>query len=185
MKATSDIADVLEMLYPVLDGNEEAMRYSERHGIRSLAILTITSDEKAALVAEHLADRIRGKVVIEIGGGIGLLAFHLSQYAERVLVFEANPMWTSVYVAFLHSRKPKNVTFMFGAADEFAGQVRGDVALFCTHSDASGMRETGLMFAPEVIDVYGEIIKTMEPSEIWPALVAQREFACQEAPCVE
>lgn len=169
-----DIADILEAVYPALDGNEEAMRYSDRHGIGSMAILTITSDEKAALVAEHLADRIRGKTVIEIGGGIGLLAFHLAQYAERVIVFEANPVWTSVYVSFLHYRKPKNVTFIFAAAEELAGQFRGDVAMFCTHSDAAGMKRTALLFAPEAIDVYGEIVALMEPSEIWPALIDER-----------
>lgn len=157
----SDILEhALNAVYEMMDGSEMAVDYSDRHGIGSLAILTVTNNEKAELVAGHLAERVRGKVVVEIGGGIGLLAFHLAEYAERVFVIEANPCWPSVYVAFLHLKKPKNVTFIFSAADEMDGHLFADVAIFCTHSDADGMRKAGLMLAPEVIDVYGEVIES-------------------------
>jgi hypothetical protein len=50
------------------------------------------------------------------------------------------------------------VSYLFGAADEFAGLLKADVALFCTHSGVALMKAAGRLFAPEVIDVYGEII---------------------------
>lgn len=105
-----------------------------------------------------LTPRIQGKTVIEIGGGIGLLSLHLGLVAKRVFCIEANPMWSWTFAATLLARKPKNVSFLFGAADEFRGIIRADVALFCTHSDVDGMRTIAGSFAPEVIDIYGEMI---------------------------
>lgn len=154
---------LLDRLYEAWDGNQMVEEYSERHDIDSAAILTVTDDETADLIAAHLSDRILGKIVVEIGGGIGLLAFHLSQYAERVFVIEANPAWTFIYVAFMYANKPKNVTFIFGSADEVASFVRADVAIFCTHSGAASMRDAGHLFASEVIDVYGEIVPLLKP----------------------
>lgn len=154
---------MLQNVYASMDGNEVMERYSERHGVDSAAILTIYTDETADLVASSLADRIRGKTVIEIGGGIGLLAFHLAQHAKRVYCIEANPMWAWTFAGVLLQSKPVNVSYLFGSAQEFVGQIVGDVALFCTHSDARGMRIVGRGFAPEVIDVYGDIVREIRP----------------------
>ena len=120
--------------------------------------MTVTEDEMAALITESLAPRIEGKTVIEIGGGIGLLALHMGLIAKRVYCIEANPIWASCFLAALLANKPKNVSYLFGAADEFAGQIKGDVALFCTHSGVEGMKAAASQFAPVVIDVYGELI---------------------------
>lgn len=150
--------DMLDKVYEAMEGNTFANRYSCRHGIESAAVLTIYNDETADLMAQHLAPRIAGKTVVEIGGGIGLLALHLGLLARRVYCIEANPMWSWVFAGTLLKRKPKNVSFLFGAADEFAEIIRGDVALFCTHSDVAGMTATAAQFAPTVIDVHGELI---------------------------
>ena len=155
----------LDDIYESLDGSDMAMEYDARHGVESAAILTVTNDEHAELVANHLADTVRDKVIVEIGGGIGLLALHLSEYAKRIYVIESNPAWTSTFLLFFYERKPKNVTFIFGAADEMAGQLKADIALFCTHSAADAMRKAGELFAPKVIDVYGEIVKDMDVPE--------------------
>lgn len=149
---------MLNAAHEEMEGSEAALAYSERHKIASQAVLTITDDEMADAVAESLADRVAGKVVVEIGGGIGLLALHLGFRAKQVFCIEANPMWASCFVAALYAAKPRNVSYLFGAADEFAGLIKGDVALFCTHSGVEAMKQTAKQFAPEVIDVYGEII---------------------------
>lgn len=169
-----DIRNVLERFYSEMDGSEEVMRYSRRHGIDSLAVLTMYDDERASLVARHLADRVRGKVVVEIGGAFGLLALHLSDFAKRIFVIEANPVWTSVYVAFLHRHKPKNVTFIFGSADEVKDHIRGDIGIFCTHSDARGMMRMAQLFAPEVVDVYGDLLDGMNGDEL-PFMKSMRQ----------
>lgn len=153
------LPQMLDRVYAEMDGSEFQMDYSRRHGIKSAAILTVFDDDSASSIAAYLAPRIEGRTVIEIGGGIGLLALHIGLYAKRVYCFEANPSWASTFVAVLLASKPKNVSYLFGAADEFAGQIHGDVAIFCTHSDAAGMHKTGKLFCREVIDVYGEIVE--------------------------
>lgn len=162
MAAPLDRADelgkMLDFIYSRMEGSEESERYSERHGIKSAAILTVADDETADLIATHLAPRIEGRVVVEIGGGIGLLACHLARYAKRVYCIEANPMWSWTFATVLLREKPKNLSYLFGAADEFVGRIRGNVALFCTHSGKKDMLRAGERFADTVIDVYGDII---------------------------
>jgi hypothetical protein len=155
---TRVIETILDDAYNEFEGSEAMAAYAERHGIASQAVLTVTSDETASQIAHALAPRIAGKTVVEIGGGLGLLALHMGFIAKRVYCIEANPVWASGFtVALLHA-KPKNVSYLFGAADEFAGQIRADVALFCTHSGVDAMRAASSLFAPLVIDVYGELI---------------------------
>lgn len=126
--------------------------------IESADILTVTDDETAGLIAEHLAARIEGKIVVEIGGGIGLLALHLSAIAKHVYCIEANPVWASFFEVYFAENKPSNVDYLFGLADRFAGTISADVAIFCTHSGVASMRLAASLFAPVVIDVYGDII---------------------------
>lgn len=155
----TELSRTLDAIYDAMEGSGPALDYSERHGIASAAVLTVLDDETAGLIAEHLSPRIAGKTVVEIGGGIGLLALHLGAHAKRVYCIEANPMWSWVFAGSLLRQKPKNVSFLFGAADEFLGAIKGDVAVYCTHSDVQGMGLVAAQFAPLVIDVYGEIIK--------------------------
>lgn len=150
--------ELLDKVYEAMEGSQESEDYCSRHGIDSAAVLTVYDDETAGLIAENLGDRIAGKTVVEIGGGIGLLSFHLGMIAKRVYCIEANPMWSFVFATTLLKNKPKNVSFLFGAASEFEGLIKADVALFCTHSDVAGMRAIAGRFAPQVIDVYGELI---------------------------
>lgn len=165
---------VTDLMGNIFEGSELLDTYSARHGIESAGILTVKDDETADLVAEHLAPRIAGKTVVEIGGGIGLLAFHMSLRAKRVYCIEANPLWASSFILTLLESKPKNVSYLFGAADEFAGLIRADVAIFATHSGVESMRKAAAMFAPVVIDVYGEIIKS-DPQRFDSEAVRLRE----------
>lgn len=154
----SDLERLFSKAYKSLQGGAFAEAFAERHNIKSAAILTVTDDETAALLTEHLAPRIEGKTVVEIGGGIGLLSLHMASVAKRVYCIEANPVWSWVFSQVLLKSKPKNVSFLFGSADEFVGCIRADVAVICTHSDVAGMKLVGQQFAPIVIDVYGELI---------------------------
>lgn len=154
----AELNEMLNEIYEEMEGSDESAEYSDRHGIRAAAVLTVTDDETASLIAEHLEERIKGKTVIEIGGGIGLLALHMGQYAKRVYCIEANPMWSMTFAHLLLREKPRNVSFLFGTADEFLGQIKGDVAIFCTHSGVDNMKLVAAQFAPTVIDFYGELI---------------------------
>ncbi len=152
------VKELLDEHYNAFEGSEALMDYSQRHNIQSQAVLTIDTDERAYLMAEYLRPQIEGKTVVEIGGGIGLLAMYMGGIAKRVYCIEANPVWSSVFLACLIKSKPKNASFLFGAADEFLGHIKGDVALFLTHSGVDSMRMIASQFAPVVIDVHGQMI---------------------------
>ena len=172
----TELSRSLDAIYNAMEGSETSSAYSERHGINSAAVLTVLDDETASLIAEHLGPRIEGKTVIEVGGGIGLLAMHMGQIAKRVYCIEANPMWSWTFATVLLNQKPRNVSYLFGAADEFLGTVKGDVAIYCTHSDVKGMGLVAAQFAPVVIDVYGELIKNA-PHHFDAVARELREFA--------
>ena len=154
----ADLNQLLDEVYSAMEGSEASLAFSERHNINSAAVLTVLDDECADLITEFLADRIEGRTVVEIGGGIGLLALHMGRIAKRVYCIEANPMWSWTFAELLLKAKPRNVSYLFGAADEFVGAIRGDVAVYCTHSDVKGMGLVAAQFAPVVVDFYSELI---------------------------
>jgi hypothetical protein len=145
-------------IYSAFEDTDTAVEYSQRHNISSQAVLTVTNDETAGSITDYLSERIEGKTVVEIGGGIGLLGCHMAAIARQVFCIEANPMWSCVFASMLYAKKPKNLSYLFGSADEFIGIIKADVVVFCTHSGVESMRLVGRQFAPVVIDVYGEII---------------------------
>ena len=132
--------------------------FAERHGIVAAPNLTVLDDEIASLIIERLEPRIAGKTVVEIGGGIGLLSLHMAAVAKKVYCIEANPMWGLVFADHLFKRKPKNLSYILGAADEFVGVIRADVAIVCTHSGLASMMSTARQFAPVAVDFHGELV---------------------------
>jgi SAM-dependent methyltransferase len=156
-----DIKEILETYYAAMEDSTMADAYHERHETESALILTNYDDEHANLVVEYLRERIEGKVVVEIGAGIGLLACHLAYVARKVYAIEVDPAWTSCFLAALYAKKPPNLTFIFGKAEE-APPICADVALFCTHSGHAAMYRSASLFAPVVIDVYAELMMHRE-----------------------
>ena len=153
---SSGLSQALDEVYETLDGSETVRAYHDRHETQSACILTVTDDEKADAIVSYLAPRIAGKVVVEVGAGIGLLACHLATVARRVYAIETDPAWTDIFLAMLYHRKPPNLTFIFGRAED-APHIAADVALFCTHSGHTALWQVASRFAPTVIDVYAEI----------------------------
>ncbi len=157
----ADLHALLAAYYNAMDGSEMANAYHERHGTESACILTNFDDEHASLVTGYLEDRIAGKLVVEVGAGIGLLACHLATVARKVYAIEVDPAWTSCFVWELYATKPPNLTFIFGKAEE-APHIAADVALFCTHSGHEAMYRAASRFAPVVIDIYAELLASKE-----------------------
>lgn len=156
-----DLKTVLEAWYSQMDGNALLEDYHTRHGTESQCILTNYDDEHAALVADYLRERIAGKIVVEVGAGIGLLACHLAADAKRVYAIEVDPAWSSTFIWCLYKKKPVNLSFIFGKAEE-APPLSADVALFCTHSGRESLHRAASRFAPLVIDVYAELMRDNE-----------------------
>lgn len=147
----------IEGAYESLEGDEDVMAYDRRHDIQSAGILTISDAAKARQVAESLRTRIAGKVVVEIGAGVGLLAIEMGRYAERVYAIEADPAWSWIFVRHLFRAKPANVSWLFGSAEQFGGMIRADVAIFATRSGRESMRQAAELFTDpaNVIDLWG------------------------------
>lgn len=161
-----DLKTVINAWYQNMDGNTLVEQYHQRHGTESQCILTNYDDEHAGLVAEYLRERIAGKVVVEVGAGLGLLACHLAADARRVYAIEVDPCWSASFVWCLYEKKPPNLTFIFGKAEE-APPIAADVAVFCTHSGREALHRAACRFAPIVIDVYAEL---MIDNEQWKHL---------------
>src|ERR1043165_399198 len=100
------IDTMLDRYYEALDRHPDVDAYHRRHGLQSACILTVKDDEYADAVASYLRPRIEGKIVVESGAGIGLLACHMAQHAKRVYAIELDPAWTSVFVWSLYAKKP-------------------------------------------------------------------------------
>ena len=162
--STPDLKPMLDMFYEAMDGSPMLEDYHERHGTESAVILTNYDDEHAALVTDFLRARIEGKIVVEVGAGIGLLACHLATAAKRVIAIEVDPNWTMSFLLALYANKPKNLTFIFGAADECPA-FSADVALFCTHSGHEALHRAASRFAPVVIDVYKDSALTRDEAK--------------------
>lgn len=154
---SAGIGPMIERAYESLEGSEAVEAYHRRHCTDSACILTVYDDEVAHGLAEYLRPRIEGKVVVEVGAGIGLLACHLAGIARRVYAIETDPMWSSCFVAALYRMKPPNLTFIFGRAED-APPLLADVALFCTHSGIPALWQAASRFAPVVIDVYEDMM---------------------------
>ncbi|RTM14421.1 MAG: hypothetical protein E6R08_02455 [Nevskiaceae bacterium] len=172
----SDVKSMLSEIRRTVKATALYDAYLERHNIRSAAHLTVTDAEIAASIAELLAPRIAGKTIVEVGGGTGLLALYMGTFARRVYCIEANPTWAMVFTQLMFDLKQKHVSYIFGAADEFVGCIKADVAVICTHSDVEGLKLTGRQLASEVIDVYGEMTEA-NPQAFDPIARRMRPFA--------
>lgn len=141
----------IEMIYESSDGSELVMDHMERNGINSLCVLTVDEYRDALAEIEQLWPRVKGKTVVEIGAGVGMLALQMAKFAKRVFAVEADPAWAWVFTDALYALKPPNLTYIFGRAEEMVGVLKADVAVIYTNSDVGGMAKLAVQFAPEVI----------------------------------
>lgn len=125
--------------------------YDARAGLRSKRYLTMLAPHDAQWIVDRVRDRIAGKVVVELGAGIGVLAVALASHAKRVFAIEADPMWSWVFSRWLYRSKPNNLTFIMDMAEHLTDVIKADVAIVVTGSDEERLRATAERFAPEVI----------------------------------
>lgn len=81
----SDFAAMLREISMTMEMSNAYSEFAERHNIRSSSRLTMADVETAVLIAERIAPRIEGKVVVEVGGGLGLLALAMGIRAREAL----------------------------------------------------------------------------------------------------
>jgi len=143
--------EAIETIYERNQGNEAMEDFFERHGIASMAILTITSQRAAEIELAHFKERIAGKIVIEIGAGVGFLAMETARYAKQVFAIEVDPSWSWVFCEFLYALKPENLTWIFGTAESVSDILRGDVAVVYSRSGLEQMRKLARKMCPRTI----------------------------------
>jgi hypothetical protein len=141
-----------ERIYETNEGEPCVEEFHQRHDTDSMLILTVHSHYAARKECERLQDQIAGKVVIEIGAGVGFLAMQMAKVAKRVYAIEVDPAWSWIFTRFLYGIKPPNLTWVFGKAEEMIGVLRGDVAVVYTRSDRLNMRTMASQIAPVVIE---------------------------------
>lgn len=143
--------DAAEAIYAKLEGSGVVEDFAERSGINSLGVLTVSSYYSAMQEIEALWPQIKNQTVVEIGAGVGMLALQMAKFAKKVYAIEADPSWTWVFTEYLYAIKPRNLTFIFGNAEEMVGKIHADVAVIYTCSDVAGMKALAAKFAPRII----------------------------------
>lgn len=151
-----DAEQEIERIYESNEGSESVEVYHARHGIKSLAVLTITSPYDATREVDQFAHKIRGKTVIEIGAGIGFLAMEMARFAKRVYAIEADPAWTWVFTECLYQKKSPNLTWIFGNAESVSDWLRGDIAVIYTRSGIKAMEAQAAKMCP--VAIFGPIL---------------------------
>ncbi len=141
----------IEMIYETLEGKYYVDRYHKRHKTKSCLILTMAKVQKARKAAERIKNKIRGKVVAEIGAGVGYFAIEMAMYAKKVIAVEVDPAWSWYFVEHLYKEKPNNLVWIFGDAKEIVEYINVDLAVICTRSGLEDMRKIARKIAPEII----------------------------------
>src|SRR3990167_9054788 len=96
----------INAIYADMDGEEAAHEYHNRHMTDSMLILTVTDCADVEDLMARIANRIRGKRVVEIGAGVGLLALAMASIASSVVAIEVDPSWSWAFTQHLYRHKP-------------------------------------------------------------------------------
>lgn len=146
-----EVESEIDRIYERNEGSESVEEYHQRHGTKSLAILTIYSQYAATREVDRFAYRLRGKTVVEIGAGVGFLGIEMARFAKQVYSIEVDPAWAWVFTEYLYQKKPRNLTYIFGMAETVSDILRGDIAVIFTHSGIEAMEKVALKMCPEII----------------------------------
>lgn len=149
---------VIDLVYNCMEGAEDLIKYHRQHGTLSLLVLTQYSQEVAQETIKLIRKEndIDGKVVIEIGAGVGFLAMELAKYAKQVFAIEVDPAWSWIFTRSIYAHKPPNLTWIFGTAESVLPYIQGDIAVVVTRSGENELRELAQKFAPKVIMPFQE-----------------------------
>jgi len=158
--------DLVNFIYNLYHEDDDFREKVERYhkDTKSTLILTVYDEEKARQEVAKFVDIIHDKVVVELGAGIGLLALEMSKYARYVIAIEKDPAWSWVFVKNYLYRKPRNLLFVFGDAEEFVKllNIKADVVVIYTRSAIEYFIVLALCFSPRKIILNGKIIEVKE-----------------------
>jgi tRNA G46 methylase TrmB len=136
----------------------ERMRYQQRIGVTAAHICTIIAPENTRWLMKKLTPRIEGKVVVEIGAGLGVLSIEMAKVAKHVFAIDSDPEFTGAFVVKLYQERPANLTWIFDTAQGviasgLADAMLADVAVIVTGSDERGLRLLAERFVRAASDI--------------------------------
>lgn len=151
-------AEALAEMYSGEARVDERRAYYGRAGVKAAHVATLVSPKNTVWMMERLRERILGKVVVEIGAGLGFLAIEMAKVAKRVFAVEADPYWTGEFSRTLYQTRPLNLMWIFDTAENVleagVGRVmKADVAVVVTGSDKDGLRAVARRFVRKDRDV--------------------------------
>lgn len=146
----------LNAIYQDIEGSKAAEEFHKRHMTPSCGVITVYDTSKCQQIVTKIASRIAGKIVIEVGAGLGLLSIAMATIAKQVYAIEVDPAWSWGFTEVLYDVKPPNLTFIFGKAETMIDILYGDVAVIVTRSGHVEMQAVAHKLANDVIDVYLE-----------------------------
>ena len=90
---------------------------------------------------EGLVETVKGKRVLEIGGGSGYLAYYLSRFTRRYDVYETFPPYVMVYTVYVQphavkERLPLNYIVKYLTDEDLDALDRYDIGIYSGLSDA-------------------------------------------------
>ena len=158
---TNDPDEDLSMIYEWGHTEEGLNTVNSFHkNQEALNIVTSSDFIDAKKKIGAIAERIRGKRVVEIGAGVGFLAVEMAKHAKTIVAIESDPAFSWIFAKHLYSQKPDNLTWIFGNAqnfrDSYIAAEQAEVAVIFTRSGIDQMKSIGEKFADEVIMYYQE-----------------------------
>ena len=150
------VSACINAIYQDMEGCKAAEEFHRRHMTPSCGVVTIYEGKAVNNIVAQIYDEICGKIVVEIGAGVGLLAVGMATVAKEVYAIEVDPGWSWAFTKVLYEIKPPNLTFIFGKAESMIGKLHADVAVIVTRSGHDEMQAVAKKLAPRIIDVYQE-----------------------------
>ena len=150
------MVDLVGFVYELAHSDAGFRRLIEKyhgkyHENKYMLVLTIYNEEIAKEEVESFRKHIEGKIVVEIGAGIGLLALEMAKYAKKVYAFELDPAWSWIFVRKYLYNKPSNLFFVFGDAEEFADKIKPDIVIVYTCSAIPYFLKIARKFSNKII----------------------------------
>jgi len=142
LMSKAKISDSIDHVYEVFHDDVVYMELWDRlfPEDKSMHILTVLDFDDAAREVSKFMEHIRNRRVVELGAGVGLLAYEMAKLAKSVVAVEFDPVWARVYLKHVYPKV-----------------LRSRLPLYFTIGDARHLQRFNMEFDVAVIYTYSAI----------------------------